>query len=45
MNSKNRDMRHNAVIRVYDAAGNMTEAHTRASSKSGDLLLNFLPDV
>jgi hypothetical protein len=33
------------VIRVYDQAGNVIETpSTKAISKSGDLLLNFLPD-
>ena len=45
-NAKFRSRSHRAVIRVYDAADNMIETHEHAgSSKSGDLLLNFLPDV
>ena len=30
MNSKSRDMRHNAVIRVYDSTGYVIEMHEHA---------------
>ena len=37
-----RSRSHDAVIRVYDAAGNVIETHEhQVISKSGDLLLNF----